>query len=183
MRILLDLDGVVADFWGPVLREHNARSGERLAISDITDWAFPLEHIWKEPGFFDALPPLPGALVGIERILEQGHEIAIVSAGKGEALAGKSRWLERHLPGLADKAVFTNRKTPKSFVSGDFLVDDGPHNVVAFKALRFGRAVLCRYPYATPEALRAADLVVPFSEHPGKGWSSLVEYFRQWRTR
>jgi 5'(3')-deoxyribonucleotidase len=179
MRILCDLDGVVVDFWGPVLSEHNARTGERLAISDITSWSFPLEHVWGEAGFFDGLPLLQGAKEGLSRLKEQGHDVVLVSAGKREALAGKSRMIEKLLPSFRDACIFTNAKTPKALVSGDALVDDGPHNIVGFGGLK----ILCEYPYATPEARRAADLIVPFAAHPGKAWDEIVKYFNDRRTR
>lgn len=191
--IIVDLDCVVADFFGPLLETYNAENGTRVGVSDIKSWSMEecigpgADAVWKRPGFFESLPLVLGAAEGLKDLLAQGHDVYVMSAGEGEALAGKSRWLEEKLPFMRERAFLSNHRTPKGALIGDAsrttLVDDGPHNVVDFKRRHpYGRAVLCEYAYATPEARLAADFVVPFAEKPG-AWGHIVDYFRRWRTR
>lgn len=138
MRILLDCDGVLADFVGPVLRE----SGAVLRPEDIDRWdLFSLMQpdvrerafeILRKPEFWRAQPLIPGAAEGVEQLRAGGHEIYFVtSPWKDCAGWGKARraWLEEHFDVDPDHVVIT---ASKWLCVGDLLVDDSFSNIEAF---------------------------------------------------
>lgn len=140
MRIIVDLDSIAADFFKVLLEDHNAATGEGLEVSDITSWnmkectRFPAE-IYKPfmaPGFFARLPLMPGAAEALKALVDDGHEVVIATApATPHAAAEKVAWCAQHLPFLDQKNVWIGHK--KHHLQGDVLIDDGPHNALAFR--------------------------------------------------
>lgn len=185
--VLSDLDCVVADFWTPALRlinidhHRNNPRARAFTIDDVTDWditgTLNCRPVWDSPGFFSSLELLPGAAEGLESLLSEGHEVFIVSAGNGLALGEKSAWLRKHLPFMKGRAYFTDGKTPKGLLRGDVLIDDGPHNLIDFKARNpSGIAIAAHYRYTEP-ADTAADYIVPFAGTDSRdSWRRIVSF-------
>lgn len=133
LRILLDMDGITADFFGPLLHEYQRRTGESVPIERITEWDMGknVSHpetifaIFHEHGFFENLPPVPGAIEAIKRFLELGHEVVIVSAPcTPHSAAEKIKWCAKHLPFMDQKNLILCHHKYKYTISGDVIVDD-----------------------------------------------------------
>lgn len=114
------------------------------------------------PGFFEGLSPLPMAAEMLrEAAAISGRPPCVVSAPIGDesdpsnrCVLEKRRWLERHLPGLYDRAEFTVDKGRVVTGPGDVLVDDRPKYCQKF--LDAGaRAIVHRDPSETMSRLRA----------------------------
>lgn len=140
--ILVDVDEVVADLLGTWLHRYNVKYDDRLAREDITEWDLT-EFVKPECGdkiyeflgdyfIYDDVPPIPGALRGVEKLRSLGR-VVFVSSANAATMAAKVHWLERW--GLLEddprhsNLVYAH---DKSLVRGDILIDDGPHNVGAF---------------------------------------------------
>jgi len=138
MRILLDMDGVVADFMGPWLKQYNYLTGEKVTLNDIHGLntkkyvgdPFTLNKIKDSVGFIRNLPPLPGAIDGVETLHRLGHDVVFVSNGTNCPTSGheKRDWLKFYFSKLWQfpKLVLTYHKY---LVKGDCLVDDHPRNL------------------------------------------------------
>lgn len=138
MRVLLDIDGVIADFTGKLLEMYNHMTNEKVKISDIKSFRVfkwvkdpnTINRIIESPGFVMGLSPLPGAIDGVKEILDRGHEVVFVSNGTNCPTSGheKRNWLKYHFRNVWKKPplVLTYHK---HFVSGDCLVDDNPKNL------------------------------------------------------
>ncbi|MDO5692713.1 MAG: 5'-3'-deoxyribonucleotidase [Pseudomonadota bacterium] len=140
MLILLDQDGVLADFERGFHDGWNARG-------DVPCPALPLaarqsfyvrddypsenrdvvEGIYTAPGFFRDLPPMPGAIEAVAALLAQGHDVRICTSPLNQwrhCVTEKYEWVERHLgTDFVHRMIVTKDKT---VVYGDVLVDDKP---------------------------------------------------------
>ena len=140
MWILLDQDGVLADFERGFHDAWNASMGEKhpaLLLDQRRSFYvrddYPaiyrdaVEAIYTAPGFFRDLLPIPGAIDAVKALLELGHDVRICTSPLNQyryCLPEKYEWVERHLGSdFVHRMIVTKDKT---VVYGDVLVDDKP---------------------------------------------------------
>jgi 5'(3')-deoxyribonucleotidase len=145
-RVLLDVDGVVADFVQLMVN-----AVRNLNFCDIpinwrpTKWDVAKElkltdkqedevyDVLRLPGSAKMLLPFPGAVEGVKRIASM-FDVAFVTTpveGSQTWCFDRTEWLITHFgEELGNRWVFTDHKY---LVFGDFLVDDKPENCLEFK--------------------------------------------------
>ena len=134
MRILVDCDGVLADFVGRFLERVNARLGTMHRREDVTEYNISRALGWTpeqehqaysvvEPGFCTGLDVLPGAREGVEALQRFGEIYVVTSPWLSCSTWEHERrqWLERHFGIPALRVISTEAKY---VVSGDVLIDD-----------------------------------------------------------
>lgn len=140
LHILVDLDGVVAD-WGKDYDEALDRYMERASyiprIKDQPAWDLRsgrsdseiaiIDEIMTEPYFYEDLPLVKGAQAGIAFLVSQGHKVTFVSSpylDNPTCASDKLDWVRRHFGRqMATETILTGDKTS---VRGDILIDDRP---------------------------------------------------------
>jgi 5'-nucleotidase len=139
MLILLDQDGVLADFEHAFLdawRTHYpaiapVQFEDRKSFHILEDYPPELrgkaEALYTAPGFIGGLPPVPGAIEAARELLELGMDVRICSSPLRQyenCVAEKYQWVERHLgKPWTERLILTRDKT---LVQADILVDDRP---------------------------------------------------------
>jgi 5'(3')-deoxyribonucleotidase len=131
MRVLCDVDGVLADFVGGV-----TRAAQALGSKTSRDW--PVWDIWPNfepdlheeieaaicaPGFAWGLSLFPGAGEAVNRIAAK-HDLVFVTTPYDRAptwVFDRAKWLRDLWPEIP--IVFTK---DKSLVRGDLLIEDNP---------------------------------------------------------
>src|SRR5260221_9065117 len=138
-RILLDCDGVIADFINPTLDLIYEKTGVRYLESAITEWNVfkalgitQLEHILDDAiaagGFCSSFPLLPGAKEAVDHLREIGDVYVVTSPYDSPWwVTERASWLKRHFGFLKSHTVYTSAK---HVVSGDALIDDGEKNLI-----------------------------------------------------
>ena len=175
-RILLDMDGVLADYYAGICREFghvpwpyrcrpgdwNFFSGAPLCLTN-NDVA---PHMGRE--FYAALDPLPDAfelVAGCAEMVGERNVYLLTSPWDTDGChAGKVDWVRKHLPGYLRRLMIGS---PKELCSspGAVLVDDSDVNCAKFAGVRNpGRAVLLprpwnnRYAESSSECGRVLDV-------------------------
>lgn len=184
LNIFVDLDATVCDFFGPLFREYEKRTGETLTQSQIDSWDMSecvrhpdvLNAIFREPGFFWDLKPYPGALAALAT-LSLEHDVHIVSTLVGEnALLDKSAWCDQYVP-FAKSVLLT--KGHKGFFKGDVLIDDAVHNHDAFLATNpDGLAIGITFPhnFAQRDEHKRRSKFVWGWQNPEAAWEAIVQH-------
>jgi 5'-nucleotidase len=138
--IAVDLDSTLNNLDKVWIARYNEDYGDNLTVSDMVRWdvttyvkpecgAKMLDYL-VEPGFFANLEIRYCAREVME-YLQSFYNVYIVTAYTPETCADKAKWVTRHLPNFdLKKLVFLNDKW---MFNADYLVDDGGHNVEAFK--------------------------------------------------
>lgn len=119
MKIAFDLDDVLADTTNAVLKFHNDTYGTALIRDDFIhyDWS----HVFKctreetyqkflkfiESAYYDALPPIGGAIDFIRQLQGQ-HELVVITSRQRELEERTHQWIRRHFPDVFAAVYVTN---------------------------------------------------------------------------
>lgn len=134
--MLVDMDGVLADFDGLVL-ERLHRSIARVArtnfyiAQDYPEHMYHVREITSHPDFFKQLPVVDGALDGWEKMLDLGYDPRICSAPLSSnrfSVEGKLTWLRQIFVPKFGEAVVNRAIIDKQKYKyqGRVLIDDRP---------------------------------------------------------
>lgn len=139
-RILVDCDGVLADFLLLYLELHEGLNGCAHTHEDVTDHDFTKciatpeqdERVWrhidKTPGLIRNLFPMEGALHGLGKLRELGDVVCVTSPHIGPT------WVPERFRWLMDLAGFKKRdivfRSDKKHEPGDVFIDDKLSHVI-----------------------------------------------------
>jgi 5'-nucleotidase len=139
MRILVDMDGVIADFEAAFLddwRKHHPDKSfvpvEERNTFQITD-QYPAEfgefirQIYGAPRFYRQLSPVEGSLAALGEMKKLGLEVFICSSPLSDyqnCVLEKFEWVEEHLGSEWVKRLILTKD--KTIVRADILIDDKP---------------------------------------------------------
>ena len=166
-RVLLDVDGVVADLVSPTVmfldsicyRPFPSYARKLMTTKDVSTWdiaesvaryngAEPgllsqeLQKLFNQEGFVVGLPVYPDAREMVERCAAVA-DVYFVTAGRDQSQYWhyeRFQWLTKHFGGLFQDIIFANHK---HIVEGNFFLDDKPSNVLARMELgSFGESYL-----------------------------------------
>ena len=148
MIILCDVDNTVADLMTEWLRLYNNDYPDRLIApwlkpEMITDWNIE-KFVHPDCGkkiysyllldnFYDNVKPIEGAHQALRYLESKGHRIVFVSSGV--YAYPKYQWMENHGFNVGEYGSNYIVAHDKSLIRGDLLIDDGFHNIEAFKNL------------------------------------------------
>jgi len=110
MRIYVDMDNVLVDFRSALRK--------RGLAEDMPDAD-------ELPGLFSEMDPIPGALEAYRKMVEDGHDVFILSTapwGNPSAWSDKLTWVKTHLGDVAEKRLILSHH--KYLLRGDVLIDD-----------------------------------------------------------
>jgi 5'-nucleotidase len=133
-KVIVDMDGVMADVYHQLIQFEKRDTGNEVEISTLTGRpeieAFPngKKHV-NEVGFFRTLP--------VMEYLNDKYELYIVSAGMEfpNSLREKYDWLAEYFPFISWEQIVLCGS--KRVVSGDVMIDDYPKNLDHFSGERF----------------------------------------------
>ena len=136
--VYVDMDGVLADFFGEVAREHDVDYWREIHRQDLG-----IDQIAQEPGFFKMLPILPNAPQLMKGIVRLNHgKYSILSSplmsNVEESSREKMAWLQRHLSKHQPQAVIFDHEKYKFACQADgtpnILIDDWDTNIRLWEA-------------------------------------------------
>jgi 5'-nucleotidase len=136
-RILVDMDGVLADVYPRFFELYEKETGNRKTMDELTGLkegeAFPELFRWVEtPGFFRTVPVMHGSQ-RVLRLLNETYEIIVISMATEFplSLTDKQLWMNDHFPFISWKQiVFCGNK---SLIPADLMIDDHFKNLDNFE--------------------------------------------------
>lgn len=143
MRILLDMDQILAKWTERVVEWWNEDNGTALTPDDIHGWnvgewlgpggVYFVRSCCRYPEFYRDLEPVEGAIQGVRKLIDDGHDVQIATAvprAAPMAYVGKVEWIRRQMPffDLVNLVAIHRKDT----LAGDILFDDGAHNIEDF---------------------------------------------------
>lgn len=133
-RIVFDMDDVIVDYVGTIVKEFNEDHLTQYTIEDCTEWKLESvfgqainDYIYFE-GRFDDLPIKKDSVKYIEELINSDrYDVFIVSACPPQGFIEKYNWLKKYMPFFN-----LNRLIPcseKSAIWCDCIVDDKLDNI------------------------------------------------------
>lgn len=138
--ILVDMDSIIADFLGHLLKIYNSETGESVKMKDINGWDMSkcvkdgklVMDIFRRPGFFSDLPLISGAYESLKELFDDHFDVYIASyACTPWAAMEKVQWMEKHMPFIKSDNIFLCKN--KHMIKADYLIDDGLHNAANYR--------------------------------------------------
>jgi len=136
-RILVDMDGVLANIYPRFFELYEEETGLRKTMSEVIGLregeAFPELLRWIEtPGFFRTIPVMPDSQ-RVLKSLNETYEIIVISMATEfpVCLTDKQLWLNYHFPFISWKQVIFCGN--KSLIPADIMIDDHLKNLDNFK--------------------------------------------------
>ena len=136
--VYVDMDGVLADFFGEVAQAHDVSYWREIHRKDMG-----IDQVAQEPGFFEMLPRLPNAgrlMRGILKLNNDRYSIlsSPLMSNVEDSSREKSEWLEKHLPHHPPQAIIFDHEKYKFARQADgtpnILIDDWDTNIRLWEA-------------------------------------------------
>jgi hypothetical protein len=137
MKIGLDFNGVIADCGGLKQRWIVKLFGKLVPYEKLSkvklvgegilsaEQYSALKHcIYTNGDFGSAIQPVPGALVCIEQLLRDGHQIVVITSRWGASLQLAQDWVKRQGLGLTVVGVGGGNSKAPAATGLDIFVDD-----------------------------------------------------------
>jgi len=132
---MVDMDETIVNLTGPWFDILNEKAGTNFTRDDVDMYDCVkfyepylsekevLEPFYME-GFWQNLPPLPGAIDAIRFLAAHGLDVFILSSPWRSTYCAweKTRWVEEHLGFLGENRLILTRN--KYLIRADFFVDD-----------------------------------------------------------
>ena len=139
-RLLVDMDGVLADVYAHFIALEYSDSGVKLELKEmggkLEEEVFRSFHKHvNSSGFFRTAPLIEGSVDGL-RYLNEKYEVLIVSSATEfpNSLTEKCEWLIEYFPFISwRQMIFCGSK---KYIQGDIMIDDHPKNLSVFEGKR-----------------------------------------------
>jgi 5'(3')-deoxyribonucleotidase len=178
LKIAVDIDGVLADQVGAVLKRIEEKYGNKYSKDEVNcaHWSFKGRDIWSEitelltdPEYVRGLSVIDGSQAALKQLAN--HYVCVVTARQPEAETATKQWLSAHFPGLTE--YYYAKTGAKHTIPSDVLIDDFDLNIVEFvKSGPNRHGILFVQPWSINETEieKYADQV-----HFCRGWQSVVK--------
>jgi 5'(3')-deoxyribonucleotidase len=175
LKIAVDIDGVLADQVGAVLKVIEKEYGMKYLKSDVNraHWTFSGREIWSEisrlladPEYTLSVPLIEGSQKGIEQLAD--HDVCVVTARRPNTENATKQWLGTHFPCLTK--YYHARTGMKHNIPSDVLIDDLDMNIVEFVKSDPNR---CGILFVHPWSINGTDIA---------NYSKQVHYCPEWKS-
>jgi len=183
---MCDVDGIVADTLPYWLQKIGDDTGIRAEVSDINQWDLakcaPLagsvtpDKVFgylNAPGFNLGVPVMSGAVEGVKKLMDAGHDVYFVTARFGtNGLPETLWWVAANFPFVDVRRQVVFLKDKYRF-NADVIIDDCAENLEDYwGAHAFAHCVGITYPYNARLEDKVQYRMIPYGD---KAWRDIVK--------
>lgn len=137
LTILVDWDDVINDLMPKALELLNASRGTNYTLESFPEFDFSkylpeadsnsLHALFLSEELWNVLRPTKDAQETLKQMIDDGHDVLLVTSTHYLNVAWKMRWLSKYFPFIRwDQVIVANRKDK---IRGDWLIDDNPRHI------------------------------------------------------
>lgn len=139
MIIAIDMDNVLCNLQEIVVNLFNKRNGTNYTLEDFTDYdvaqilpkneAVLMKTMYSEDNLYSNIKPLVGAQNAVEKLINAGHQVYIVSDVIPKTYVEKIEWLKFYFPQIDEAHIVAMKH--KHLFKCDILIEDNLQNLLA----------------------------------------------------
>ena len=139
MILAIDVDNVICNLQEVVLNLFNQRHGTHYTLNDFTEYdvmnvlptaeAVKMKGIYSESGLYNLVKPLPGAQDALEKLINAGHQVYLVTDAVPETYSEKIAFIHRFFPFIDDAHIVSMKH--KWMFKCDIMIEDNLANLLA----------------------------------------------------
>lgn len=174
MVLCIDVDDVICNLQEVVVNLFNKRYGSHYTIEDFTEYdvmnilptqdAMVLKDMYGESGLYDKVKPMPGAQEALEKLINLGHQVYLVTAAIPKTYGEKVAFIKRFFPYIDDGHIVAMKH--KHMFKCDIMIEDNLQTLLAKPY--YHRICLDR-----PWNRQVSDWT--YDIHRCKNWNEIVE--------
>lgn len=170
MEILMDCDGVAADFSRAICKPISEATGVRHNPETITSYHYidtlpadARKYVTEailSPGFCRNIPVFPDAQLGISALAQVANVTWVTSPWKSPTwMSERLQWIAEHFGTVGKNVIFTSPATLKAKAEGDLMVDDVQDTLVRWLKVHPGVGVLWEQPHNRADRIEHPRIV------------------------
>lgn len=139
MVIAIDIDDVICNLQDVVIDLFNKRYGSHYTIEDFTSYdimnvlptqdAIVMKDMYGETGLYDKVKPIPGAQEALEKLINLGHQVYLVTAAIPKTYGEKVAFIRRFFPCIDDGHIVCIKH--KWMFKADIIIEDNLQTLLA----------------------------------------------------
>ena len=132
MVLCVDVDDVVCNLQEVVIDLFNKRYGANYKLEDFTEFdimnilptqdAIVMRDMYSESGLYDKVKPMLGAQKALEKLVNLGHQVYLVTAAIPKTYAEKVSFIKRFFPCIDESHIICMKH--KWLLNCDVMIED-----------------------------------------------------------
>lgn len=139
MVIACDVDDVICNLQEVVIELFNNKFGSNYALEDFTEYdimnilptkdAITMKDMYGMSGLYSKVKPISGAQEALEKLINLGHQVYLVTAAIPETYGEKVAFIKRFFPYIDDGHIIAMKH--KHMFRCDVMIDDNLQALLA----------------------------------------------------
>jgi 5'(3')-deoxyribonucleotidase len=139
MMICIDIDDVLCNLQEVVIDLFNKRYGSNYNLEDFTEYdimnvlptqdAIVMKDMYGEIGLYDKVKPMPGAQKALEKLINLGHQVYLVTAAIPKTYGEKVAFIKRFFPYIDESHIICMKH--KHLLRCDIMIEDNLQTLLA----------------------------------------------------
>lgn len=139
MILLIDMDNVLCGLQEYAIDVYNSKYGTNYAIDDFREYDIAsvldfegssnMRDIYADPEIYNHIAPLKGSVNGVQKLVNSGHQVYIVTDAVPSTFESKVQWLKRYFPFINDGHIVSMKH--KWLFKCDVMIEDNMENLIS----------------------------------------------------
>lgn len=138
MILSIDMDNVLCAHQEYVIDTYNTKYNTKYTIDDFKDYditnvldfesSSKMKDIYSDPKIYNHITPIKGAVNALQKLVNSGHQIYIVTDAIPITFDNKIKWIKRYFPFINEDHIVSMKH--KWLFRCDVMVDDNMENLI-----------------------------------------------------
>ena len=139
MVIAIDVDDVLCNLQEVVIDLFNKRFGSHYKLEDFTEYdimnvlptqdALVMKDMYGETELYDKVKPTPGSQKALEKLINLGHQVYLVTAAIPKTYGEKVAFIKRFFPYIDESRIICMKH--KHMLKCDIMIEDNLQTLLA----------------------------------------------------